>query len=1100
MNAADFLQSGSASQGQPSAVDFLKGGSAPQAEKPPIDLSQVDPQYREMAALENEERAKTKTAPVKTSAVSFLKGEGEPDNKITLANVLHFFTGHFPDLKEESIPEVQRTDKGLEIHVPGTGSMSFLQDPVTAVAFGGFAGAKAAKPILGKVAAGVREAVGWMTGGASEVPGVIKGVGTKTIKAIETPEAAKRLKGWQAKGVDVPIKAEEFLKGADVSVSVAKAPLAELGESKTPIGETLQTDTVLQSAIIPGAKEFLEPASEKIARTFKSATDDIKRTFAPLSMGKEAKQTGAIMREKLADMAQRADVAEAALMKARKDFNKMDAPSKIAFMDNIEKGAVQADAALQSTANTIRNLLDTRRSQIQALGTGKLETFNENYFPHIWEDPEKATDMMRNWFGRKPLEGSKSFLKQRTIPTIEEGLEKGLKLVSDNPVDLTVLKLREMDKYLMAHETLNEMKNTGLAKFIKGDGRQEVDGWIKINDKIATVYAPKELQATTEKGTPIGTTILGHYYAPENAAAIINSYLKPGLRNKEWFRGYLGLSNIMNQAQLGLSAFHLGFTSFDAAISKAALGLNQMLGGSPVKGVTSVLSSPFAPLTTVFKGNKVLKEWYKPGSQGAEIGAVVDNLRLAGGRVRMDKFYQTRVTEKMIDSFRQGKLMGGVLRLPFAAIEMSMRPIMEQLVPRQKLGVFMDLASWRMDVLSAKGAGREEIRDHMQKIWDSVDNRMGQLVYDNLFWEKTTKDLGMASVRSLGWNLGTFRELGGGAIDLAKQGVKIAKGQRPEMTYRMAYTMALPVVVGSIGGMTNYLMTGEAPKELKDYFFPRTGRLDKDGNPERISFPSYMKDVYHYAHTPGKAIVNKLHPALGIIGDMLRNEDYYGTEIRNSDDPIMKQALDSVKHIGKQMTPFSIQGAAKRKETGTGIAGQALPFVGILQAPAYVTRTDIQNEIFDTLSKRKGHPTRSQAQFEKSQARQEIGQAHRDGDVDKFWTKVNEAVEKGHIKNDMTELRTLVKNQDLPSDIRAFAQLPKDDQERILTKMNKAEVSKFAWFANKEVLANVGDLSDAAEGFVNDFMEGKVKKPTYSAGKLVNLIAEQPIESVGSRQ
>ena len=1158
MKAEDFLKTTDAPQENLSATDFLKGGK----ETTPIGTP--------------EGGGMTEDIP---------QEEKKPSDTITPANVLHFFTGHFPDLKEESIPEVQRTDKGLQITVPGSGTLPFLQDPVTAGGFGLGVGIKVAKPILGKVAAGAREAVGWMTGGASELPGMAKGAGEGLIKGLEESGKAERMAGLRAKGLDVPIKAEEFLKGG-ASPSVAKVPLSELGKDKTPIDETLKTETVLQSAIIPGAKEVLEPASQRISRTFKSAADDLRRTFAPLSMGEEAKATGAIMREKLSDMAHRGDVAEAALKQARKDFNSMDTPSKISFMDNIEKGAVQTDAKLQGAADTIRGLLDARRDQIRLLGTGKLETFNENYFPHIWADPKKATDMMRDWFVRTPLEGKKGFLKKRTIPTIEEGLEKGLKLVSDNPVDLTLLKLREMDKYLMAHETLTEMKKTGLAKFFRGGGQQEKDGWIKINDKIANVFVSTEkfgknihtetvsdrykniketvseivntvktgggatdanlkkveeraLEAFKARGwsegeaqqilsrikaSPAGETTTttieretkatieheitrnittgfipgkgfiqtGAYYAPENAAAIINGYLEPGLRNKEWFRSYLGLANILNQTQLGLSAFHLGFTSFDAGISKFALGLNQALGGSFIKGAKSVLESPFAPLTTIFKGDKVLKEWYKPGSQGAEIGKVVDNLRLAGGRVRMDKFYQTRVTEKMMDNFRNFQLFRGIARLPFSVIETTMRPIMEQLVPRQKLGVFMDLASWKMEGLAAQGASRNAIRGEMQKIWDSVDNRMGQLVYDNLFWEKTTKDLGMASVRSLGWNLGTFRELGGGAIDLAKQVSKVAKGQRPELTYRMAYTAALPVVVGSIGALTHRLMTGENPQELKDYFFPKTGRMDKDGNPERISFPSYMKDVYHYYDSPGKAIANKLHPALGIIGDMLRNEDYYGTEIRNQDDPFIQRRMSELKFVGKQMAPFSIQGAMKSREVGTGVAGQVLPFVGILPAPKYITRTEIQNEIFDTYSKRKGHPTRSQEEFEKAHIRQEIGEAHRAGDVEKFWAKTNEAVEKGYMKNDMGTLRTLVENQNLPSDIRAFKQLPEQDQKRILTKMNKQEVGKFVWFAHDDIIANVGDLSKAAEDFVDDFRAGKVKKPKYVAGDIVNTKTPQP--------
>ena len=61
-----------------------------------------------------------------------------------------------------------------------------------------------------------------------------------------------------------------------------------------------------------------------------------------------------------------------------------------------------------------RQMLDDRRKQVQALGKGKLEDYYENYYPHIWEDPTKAGDVFKAMLGRRPLEGSKSFLKQRT--------------------------------------------------------------------------------------------------------------------------------------------------------------------------------------------------------------------------------------------------------------------------------------------------------------------------------------------------------------------------------------------------------------------------------------------------------------------------------------------------------------------------------------------------------------------------------------------------------------------------------------------------------------------------------------------------------------
>ena len=86
---------------------------------------------------------------------------------------------------------------------------------------------------------------------------------------------------------------------------------------------------------------------------------------------------------------------------------------------------------------------------------------------------------------------------------------------------------------------------------------------------------------------------------------------------------------------------------------------------------------------------------------------------------------------------------------------------------------------------------------------------MGQLVYDNLFWDKAAKDLGMASVRSLGWNLGTFRELGGGAFDAGKAAWDALHAKKPTVTHRIEYTIALPILIGLLGAIYMYLRTGQ---------------------------------------------------------------------------------------------------------------------------------------------------------------------------------------------------------------------------------------------------------------------------------------------------
>jgi hypothetical protein len=897
-----------------------------------------------------------------------------------------------------------------------------------------------------------------------------------------------------------------------------------------------------------------------VAKTGASAVMEAGRQLrgllAPQTAGEQARQMQGIAREHGATLAQRGDRAVESLREARKAFDKMGVEASRDFIAKMEAGEKQSDPKLSVAADMIRKLLDGRREEVRALGKGKLEHFIQDYFPHIWEDPEAAAKVFAQILSKRPLEGSKGFLKKRSIDTFAAGIEAGLKPVSENPVDLVLLKTREMDRYILGQKMLEEMKGNGLAKFVRATDRAP-EGYTKIDDKIAQVYGPPTVKVeehvdraqfealdqtlqnlgirhdrlasvgrsnlpggqvlgrsfqgqdrieskfgsdlsviahelghqlderydlgrqltgiiggdtssvspatggkfrvagpkaeydaltalrfmpgdkpsakaraynhkpeeqlaqvveafvhapdrmqevaptlhkwfsdfveshhelaplrdarpslamkTLEGEVPHGGLLkMGEYYAPSAAAGVINNYLSPGLRSKSGlFRAYLGWANVMNQAQLGFSAFHLGFTSMEAMASKLSLGIKSAVEGRPIQAAAAIKGIPLAPITNILRGSKLLREWLKPGSEGADIAQMVDGLRAAGGRAKQDDFYRTNMVQKMTDAFKQGNIVGGLWRAPFALADAVTKPIMEYAVPRQKLGIFADMARRELEKLGPN-ASRDEVRHVLGKAWDSVDNRVGAVVYDNLFFNRMVKDLGMASVRSLGWNLGTFRELGGGVLDFGSAAARIAMRKRPEFTHRMAYTLAMPVLAGAIGGMTHYIMTGQHPDELKDWFFPKTGEKDANGHDIRMSLPSYMKDVYAYSDSPGQTASHKLHPALSTVSEMLQNKDFYGTKIRNEDDPAMKQAMDMLKHVGKQFIPLGVQGYNKLDEEGASMSRKVLPFVGVTQAPQSLSLSPAEKMAKDLREKAFGGMTRTQDQAERSQVKAEM--------------------------------------------------------------------------------------------------------------------------------
>ena len=378
----------------------------------------------------------------------------------------------------------------------------------------------------------------------------------------------------------------------------------------------------------------------------------------------------------------------------------------------------------------------------------------------------------------------------------------------------------------------------------------------------------------------------------------------------------------------------------------------------------------------------------------------------------------------MMQSFRSGNVLGGILRIPFAGMEKASKPILEWLVPRQKMGIIAAALKYEME--RNPDMTHQELQRKAAEIVDSVDNRMGQLIYDNLFWNKITKDLAMASVRSVGWNLGTIRELGGGMVDMAKEGAKAAKGEKPRVTQRMAYVIALPLLVGLTGALMQYLATGLAPGEadesipgdigttLEDIYNPRIGGIDKNGKPRRVLLPSYMKDVYHYWKAPVSTVASKLHPLLAIMGEMMRNKDFYGTEIRHPSDPIVRQGLELAGHLGKSFEPFASRGIRKNMQEGASPLETVLPFIGITPAPSDINKTKAEKLAEDMMRERIPQGARTQEQYEKSQQKKEVTRLLKTGQRDEAAAKIAELKAQGVLnQRDIYNIRDAAKHPHL---------------------------------------------------------------------------------------
>lgn len=658
------------------------------------------------------------------------------------------------------------------------------------------------------------------------------------------------------------------------------------------------------------------------------------------------------LRERLAQLDMHNQQARAAIRTEMTRMDQYSVQDTLGFIDRMEHGVQQPNSQDQKIADWARTELDSRRDAINALGTGKFDQFIENYFPHLWSNVGKAAAVFQG--GRRgSMTGSANFLKARDYETFMDGIKAGLEPVSYNPIKMVLQRLGEMDKYLMAHKVLDDQIKVGTAKWVPEDANrftpqnQIPEGWTRLKNDM--LFGRSKLPASG------GLPEAGSYYFHPDVARVLDSYLSPGLHGNPLYDAAAKYNNVVNMSNLGMAVFHGTETAFNAAVSTGSLGLAKLFRGDVLgaaKDMAKTSSLVYPVIDQYLRGNDLLKAGLEP-SKYAGMAQELDRLQKAGGRLQMPQEYQNMHAELLktqLKSIKDSPWWGDQVRtgkLPKAAsiawntvgaaFEKMSYPLMQMLVPRVKLGAFAQLAEETVQRLGPN-VSDEMLRHELGKAWDSVDNRFGELVHDNLFWDRTYKDLAHIGFRSLGWNLGTFRELGGGAADATR----FVRGG--SLTPRLAYSIMLPMVVAYTGALIN-AANGHTPSTLLDYFYPP----DKNGN--RSYLKTYVNDAVQFVKHPIDTIGHKASPLLAQAYEIMYNKDFYGNEISHGRSEYgflgqfahLSSYQEYASYLGKSSLPFSVQNFMKfRQEGGGDLSSVVKSAAGILPAPNWVGKTDAE--------------------------------------------------------------------------------------------------------------------------------------------------------------
>lgn len=793
------------------------------------------------------------------------------------------------------------------------------------------------------------------------------------------------------------------------------------------------------------------PIYATIEREVRTSVDQAIRNIAPEALGPQAKTAAAVIGKNMAVRMQR-DSSEYTKSLPRREFwNTIPDTARENFIDRFEQGERFADPTVQRAAEGYRQWNESIASRDASLGL-KYEP-RDNYLYHTFADSEGVARFFQQRFG--PKWNDPRFIKERGFELYKQARAAGFEPRYTNPEDIMLARQHASDVAEMQIQSLNDLETWGLAERVQKGVPQPIE--------------------SVQWRSPNGTRYWVHGQAAQilqNAFNTKSLWTMPGVLGSG-FRGAMWMKNAIVPIKLAVSLFHpLHVQTIDNATAMVRAS-KELLSGtmSPQRWIaemgkatvyTGILSNPKT-------GYRVLNVWR--GRIPEEQLTATDRLSLQflteGGMVpEMSAQYKNRSVEAFRDALQRRSLTT-VFHVPGAMIQAMQKPVFEVWIPSLKA------ASYLKDVQTALRTDPSLLQDTprrleaFRRLSKSVENRYGEMAYNQLFWNRWIKDLGVASTLSMGWNLGFLREYGGALGDIAKATA------RPVKETAARGGLDRPLFVGfytaqalAYGGLMTYFFTGQPPTALLDYIFPKTGDKQPDGADKRVNTMFYTREFASiYKHMENEGVVsglgrlaaNKATPLLDMAHTFLSNVNYLGQEISDPNAPAHVRLQQKLAYEFKDMLPISLQTIQKGGGTAKDVA---LGIAGFSPAPRYVTETAVEGEIKSLYRKYNPRVT----PFEKLEYGKDVGklrEAWQARDAEKY----SEALLK--IKQDykLTSQQIALLKRNIKTDptVRMFGQLPAKDQARLLRSMDEDTRRKYLRRAKKHVRVEVMQEESAAK-------------------------------------
>lgn len=828
------------------------------------------------------------------------------------------------------------------------------------------------------------------------------------------------------------------LKSNGVKNNMSPDKLTKVEQQKVEAGSAV--------GVLPYTKEFIEhdiaPLAKKLGEGIHDTVRRIMNVLSPKT-GVSDKALTTLMKG-LGERNEASALVDKTLSAFEDTFDKMKDPDRIAFIDKIKRGEKQPTPELQQVADALASLDKDLFDEIQKYKPGL--NWKENHYRVLWKEIP-GTKKTRFWSSlrKRPLQGSKGFLKKATLIDMSEGIDKGGVPYSTNPVKMFKLAYTDAMKFITANRMFDALKKDGLVKFV-APGKEPPEGFAALDDRIAKIYFK----------VPEGLVQGGEYYVEENAARLLNNHLsRDRIRETKAGQGLMEMKNIYTQAELSLSAFHAVAEGLEGVSSQIGMGLRKLVNlgtkgdfKSIAEGVKDIATAPLAPGTTYKLGRKGIKLTLESDFENSKLGQAflkrmpdakeyIHDFFMGGGLLKQHDDLRIKTIDALKEHANKDNYIGAALRAIPAMNEMIMNPLFNHYIPALKTGMFLkEYPLVLRENKSRLESGKVTREQLARKTVDFIDDRIGEMNFDNLFWNRTFKTAMQFMLRSVTWKLGNLRAMGGALPEQAMEFYNAAREKRqPILMPKAAWLFGLTATTVAISSAIQQIFTGKPVTSIKDIVAPQ---INKDDDTERVVVPTYYKDFLHLYHSPLGYVTTSASGPIGKITDIWTNKDFYNYQIHSEHDPWWKQRKDDLLYFIPK--PFAFTSAAQMAKKGESPAKIGLSFFGFNKAPGYLTNPEIENKIFDAYNVY-NLKVKPKEQKSADDAKKQINQLLKQGDVKEAEELANKAITSGLLTQG--QVSYLHKDKKITGSQYMYNQLPKDEKEYLYGEMTPEERKKY---------------------------------------------------------